>query len=249
MLRKLTKLAKLVTNPGKYLPVAQGQMDIHPSARWPSPTVKTTGGFYPRSGSAGRHIHDLEAWDNTRRDMLILLLRNLIEQQIPGALAELGVYRGLTARLIHHYAPERPLHLFDTFEGFTARGTDKEREITGHKAPADQFSDTSLSQVQLFIRQQNDNVCFHPGFFPDSIPAALHCETFAFAHLDADLYEPILEGLKFFYPRLPQRGILLVHDYNSWAGARKAVEDFLRDKPEMAILMPDKSGSALIVKQ
>jgi O-methyltransferase len=264
----LTKLARVITNPGKYaslLPAMllerscrlfqnhsfflQGQMDIHPKARWPSDLVKTTGGLYPRTGRAGRHIYNLDAYDNTRRDMLILLLRTLLEQQVPGGLAELGVYRGLTARLIHHYLPERPLHLFDTFEGFTARGSQAELHNTGDRIPASQFSDTSLERVREFIRQQNDNVSYHHGFFPDSIPAALHAETFAFVHLDADLYEPTLEGLKFFYPRLPRRGILLVHDYNSWAGAHKAVEDFLAAKPEMAIPMPDKSGSAVIVKQ
>jgi O-methyltransferase len=67
-------------------------------------------------------------------------------------------------------------------------------------------------------------------------------------HLDADLYEPILEGLKFFYPRMPKHGMILVHDYNAWIGARKAVDDFFSDKPELVIPMPDKSGSALIVK-
>ena len=61
---------------------------------------------------------DLDPWDSTRRDMLILLLRTIIEKNIKGDFAELGVYQGKTAKLIHHYAPERNLHLFDTFEGF-----------------------------------------------------------------------------------------------------------------------------------
>jgi O-methyltransferase len=43
-------------------------------------------------------------------------------------------------------------------------------------------------------------------------------------------------------------GFILAHDYNSWPGARKAVEQFFRDKPEIPIPMPDKSGSALVLK-
>ena len=263
----LRALAKLITNPRKYVPIAvnvllrkmselfmnrsfflQGQMDIHPRAPWRSDLVKSTGGFYPQGDREERQIYNLDSFDNTRRDMLILLLRTLIEQQVPGAFAELGVYRGLTARLIHHYAPERMLHLFDTFEGFTQRGSRAELSNTGHQVSAALFSDTSLEQVRSFIQQRNDNVCYHPGFFPDSIPPSLKGETFAFAHLDADLYEPTMEALKFFYPRMPARGFLLVHDYNAWLGARKAVEDFFRDKAELPIPMPDKSGSALIVK-
>jgi len=70
-----------------------------------------------------------------------------------------------------------------------------------------------------------------------------------FVHLDADLYDPTLSGLRFFYPRLSKRGILLVHDYNAWPGARRAVDEFFSALPELPIPMPDKSGSALIVKQ
>jgi hypothetical protein len=45
------------------------------------------------------------------------------------------------------------------------------------------------------------------------------------------------------------RGIILVHDYNAWIGARKAVDDFFADKVELPVPMPDKSGSVLIIKQ
>jgi hypothetical protein len=86
-----------------------------------SSSLRLTGGFFPGANHEGRRIYNLDAHDNTRRDMLVLLLRTLIDRKVPGAFAELGVYKGLTARLIHHYAPERTLHLFDTFEGFTKR--------------------------------------------------------------------------------------------------------------------------------
>jgi hypothetical protein len=44
-------------------------------------------------------------------------------------------------------------------------------------------------------------------------------------------------------------GIIIVHDYNAWIGARQAVDDFFFDKSEIPVPMPDKSGSVLIVKQ
>lgn len=224
----------------------QGQMDIHPKAYWPSVLSDTTGGFYPRGDRQGRQIRDLDAHDNTRRDMLVLLLRTLLEQQVAGAFAELGVYRGLTARLIHHYAPERMLHLFDTFAGFTDRSSVEELSALGHSTQA--FSDTSLEAARQFVGEPAGTVAFHKGFFPESIPTALHEETFAFVHLDADLYAPTLSGLQFFYPRLARRGILLIHDYNAWPGARRAVDEFFADLAELPIPMPDKSGSALVVK-
>jgi hypothetical protein len=44
-------------------------------------------------------------------------------------------------------------------------------------------------------------------------------------------------------------GQFFLHDYNTWPGARKAVDDFFVDKIETPIPMPDKSGSAVILKQ
>src|SRR5438105_8701165 len=90
----------------------QGQMDIHRKSRWYNHSfVERFGGFFPTvSESEKREIVDLEPWDCVRRDMLVLLLRRIEEDRIPGDFAELGVYQGSTARLIHRYAPDRTLH-------------------------------------------------------------------------------------------------------------------------------------------
>jgi len=264
-----SKLVKLIRNPTRYVPLVlrgtlqplchvfkntaffmQGQMDISPRARWHNPDFTShTGGFYPPNDSEKREIRYVSAYDSTRRDMLVLLLRTILINEIPGAFAELGVYQGHTASLFHHYAPERRLHLFDTFNGFTERSVAQESRHTGISYKASEFSDTSLEAVRKYMDSANDNVSYHPGFFPDSIPNYLANESFAFAHLDADLYEPTMEGLKFFYPRMNRRGFIVVHDYNSWPGARNAVDEFFADKLELPVPMPDKSGSALVVKQ
>lgn len=243
----LKKFTPLLRNTAFFM---QGQMDISPRSRWYNrELVEETGGFFPLDSRNGRQICDLEPWDCTRRDMLVLLLRTVIEQGIKGNMAELGVYKGSTARLIHHYLPEKNLHLFDTFEGFTDRSVAAEKEYTDFTTKGHKFSDTSLEGVQRYIGQVNDNVHYYPGYFPDSIPPGFDELRFAFVSLDADLFEPTLEGLKFFYPRMSTRGVLIVHDYNAWIGARKAVDEFFSDKPEMPVPMPDKSGSALIIKQ
>lgn len=265
----LRQLFKLVSRPRRYVPLArtvlqqkmsphfqntsfflQGQMDIHPNSRWYVENfVASTGGFYPGDGSQDREICNLEPWDNTRRDMLALLLRTLVAKNIAGNLAELGVYQGQTAKLIHYYLPERQLYLFDTFEGFTDQSVSAEKAHTDSNIPACGFADTSLELVKHYISQKNGNVHYCKGYFPGSIPDEVKDLPFAFVHLDADLYEPIFEGLKFFYPRMSPRGFIVVHDYNAWHGARKAVDDFFGDKPELPIPLPDKSGSVLIVKQ
>lgn len=264
----MQKLLKLVNDPQKYFKLAinltlqrltrlfknsaffmQGQMDIHPKSRWHIPEfIENTGGFSPNPDetSVNRKIFNLEPWDNTRRDMIILLLRTLLHNNIQGEMAEVGVYKGTTSRLIHHYMPERKFHLFDTFEGFGERSTSIEKNSSGLSVSDSLFADTDMGKVKEFLSSKNDNTCFYKGYFPDTIPEEMKLSRFAFVHLDADLFEPTAEGLKFFYPRMASGGFILVHDYNAWPGARKAVDEFFNQKNEIPIPMPDKSGSVLI---
>ena len=227
----------------------QSQMDIHPRSLWHNPAfTRETGGFFPPSESPERRVTNLSDWDSVRRDMLALLLRDILVRSVEGSLAELGVYRGETAELLHHFLPARRLHLFDTFAGFDPRDAETEPGITGAAVSSGQFSDTSVEQVRRRIRPQNSNVKFHPGRFPDSCDDSVKEEAFAFVHLDADLYRPTFAGLEIFYPRVNPGGYIVVHDYNAWQGARKATDAFLAGRPEIAVPMPDKSGSAVIVK-
>lgn len=263
----MNKLSKVIRNPKTYVLRAvhimeqrlsyllknnafflQGQMDINPRSKWHNPEfVRTSGGFFPKNSSE-RIIVDLAPYDCTRRDMLVLLLRTVVECDVKGDLAEVGVYKGETAKLIHYFVPERDLYLFDTFEGFGPRSAASEQEKIGLSISESHFSDTNLEKVNQYISPRNHNVIYRKGYFPESIPGELYKHTFAFVHLDADLYEPTYKGLEFFYPRVSDGGMMVIHDYNAWPGARKAVDDFFSSKSEIPIPMPDKSGSALVVK-
>ena len=228
----------------------QGQMDIHPK----SPSngddfIKSTGGFYLKNDNENRKIFNLEPWDNTRRDMLVLLLRTLVEKNVEGDMAELGVHKGFTAKLIHHYMPERMFHLFDTFQGVNENSVFEENDQTKFSTKTWRFTDTSLNGAKDYIAQVNGNVDYYQGYFPESIPKGLYALRFSFVHLDFDFFESTLEGLKFFYPRMNPKGMMVIHDYNTWPGARMAVDDFFKNKKELPIPLPDKAGSVLIVKQ
>jgi O-methyltransferase len=227
----------------------QGRMDIDSRSWWHNAEfASASGGYFVARDPVLRRVLALEAWDTVRRDMIILLLRELLVRKVEGDLAELGVYRGESARVIHHYLPERKFYLFDTFNGFDERDVQSERAATGRKQDRTAFSQTGLDRALTTVAPQNENVHFFPGYFPESAPAFLRERKFAFVHLDADLYEPMLAGLNYFYDKVVPGGFILAHDFNSWPGARKAVEEFFLNKPEMPLPMPDKSGSALIVK-
>ncbi|MBI2954275.1 MAG: methyltransferase, partial [Chloroflexi bacterium] len=65
------------------------------------------------------------------------------------------------------------------------------------------------------------------------------------------LFKPTLAGLHFFYPRMNPGGYIFAHDYNSpesgWAVSR-AVNEFMADKAEKLIELPDKWGSIVVRK-
>jgi hypothetical protein len=52
-------------------------------------------------------------------------------------------------------------------------------------------------------------------------------ERIALLRLDTDWYESTHHELVHLFPLLSPGGILIVDDYGHWAGARKAVDDYL----------------------
>lgn len=180
--------------------------------------------------------------DPVRTGSVFLALERLKNEGVEGALAEVGVYRGDLSRLIRRLAPSRRLYLFDTFQGFHPNDLKEERD--------DRFRDTSLEIVKEKLGNL-DNIVFRIGFFPDTA-TGLEGERFAFAMLDVDKYEPTLAGLRFFYPRLVRGAYLFIHDYNSpesnW-GVSRAVNEFMSDKQEKLIELPDGAGSVVFRKQ
>ncbi len=89
---------------------------------------------------------------------------------------------------------------------------------------------------------------FPARWFPASVTAAMRDDRYPFVHLDADLEAPIAAGLEFFWPRVSPGGMIVVHDYNGWPGARTAVDRFRQQEYVVAIPMPDKSGSIVLAK-
>ena len=179
--------------------------------------------------------------DDARYSMLALAIQRLDTDKIPGAFAEIGVYRGVTSSFIHRQAPHRRFYLFDTFEGFPEQSLEGAKDI--------RFKDSSIEAVTTVLGDTT-NIEFHKGFFPDTA-AGLHAEKFALVMLDVDLYQPALDVFAFFYPRMVRGGYFFMHDYNSPESKRaisRAAHEFMADKPELLIETPDYSGSALFRK-
>ena len=97
--------------------------------------------------------------DYVRLATLELLCRRLAD--VPGAAAELGVYRGFFARCINQLLPERKIYLFDSFEGFAEEACATDSFQAAH-------ANTTIEKV-LAILPYPEKVILKPGFFPESL--------------------------------------------------------------------------------
>jgi hypothetical protein len=162
---------------------------------------------------------DVERANITRELRLrTLFLAASFARTVPGDYAEVGVYKGRSAVLLARSAPEKTLHLFDTFTGMPM----SDDETDGHKIG--DFSDTSLESVRQ--RVGDKNVKYHVGVFPGTADPVRDVK-FAFAHYDGDLYLPCVDFIKFFRPRMSRGGIMAFDDYD-WPkclGVKRAIEE------------------------
>ncbi len=141
---------------------------------------------------------------------------------IAGDVAEVGTYRGASARLLKRYlAPHKTLHVFDTFAGLPEPG------VLDADFRSGQFA-SSLEEVQHYLG--TDNVQYHVGVFPESLNEEFRQLKFSFVHLDVDLYEGTLECLRFFYPRMNAGGVLVSHDFGAERapGVAKAFSEYFQ---------------------
>lgn len=164
------------------------------------------------------------------RDRLFTLWQMVQRSKVlPGSLAQVGVFRGGSARLIG-YAKKgntEALNLFDTFEGMPA----VDATVDLHKKG--DFQDTSLESVKKLFTDVPETA-FYKGIFPETV-GPVSSQKFSFVYIDVDIYKSVLDSLNFFYPRLVPGGTMVFDDYKGkhTPGVKKALDEFLADKKEV----------------
>lgn len=136
-------------------------------------------------------------------------------KDIPGDIAELGCYRGGCSLVMRDLAPNKTLHIFDTFSG-----TPEDDPLCHHKKG--EWS-VSLEEVKGIL---GDRPVFHPGIFPQTA-AELNGVEFAFVFVDSDTYQSVRDAIEYFWPRLSPGGKLHFDDY-AWepcSGVKKAIDE------------------------
>ena len=157
----------------------------------------------PRALSISALSHAEHENDYVRLASLELICKRL--ENVAGAAAELGVYRGEFAKYINRLLPERKLYLFDSFDGFADNAGASSSFQAAHK-------NTAADRV-LALMPNPGKVIVKQGFFPESL-AGLE-EQFCFVSLDVDFYQATLDGLRYFWPRLSPGGFIMLHDWGN----------------------------------
>lgn len=168
-----------------------------------------------------------------RLDALQQCVETMVSERVPGDVVETGVWRGgsmILARALLDVLGEsdRVIWCCDSFEGMPVPTTEGE-SFNG----TEDFSDVSYLSVSVEQVKANfsrfgmtvDNVKFLKGWFSDTLPSA-PIEQIALLRLDGDLYESTRDALVPLYPKVSKGGYVIVDDYNSWEGCKKAVDEY-----------------------
>jgi O-methyltransferase len=163
--------------------------------------------------------------------------------QLPGDMAECGVYRGGTAWFMAKALRERPgalLHLFDSFQGLSQpSGVDGSHWRAGDLA-------IPLIEVREALGPMESAIRYWPGWIPNEFHN-VRSSKFSLVHIDVDLAEPTWDSLTFFYPRLVSNGIIVCDDYGfeTCPGAREAMDAYFGELNIPIIHLPTGQGLAI----
>jgi hypothetical protein len=193
----------------------------------------------------------------------------LVANRVPGAVLECGVWRGgsmvaAAKRLIQLGATDRHLYLFDTFEGMPPP-TQYDTDVHGNEAATllaesnrtqalagepSVWAYASLDTVEAAIQSTGypSELCHYVvGKVEDTLPAQAPDQV-GILRLDTDWYESTLHELTHLYDRLADGGVLLIDDYGHWQGARRATDEFFRNRGVHPLIQRVDYTGRLILK-
>lgn len=160
-----------------------------------------------------------------------------LKDGVAGDFIECGVWRGgagivMRAVLQAYGITDRKVWMADSFAGLPRPQADEYpadvgsawHEIHEFAVPVEAVRDNFRRYGLL-----DDQVEFLHGWFNETLPTVSD-KQWAVIRIDADMYGSTIEALRNLYPRLSPGGFLIVDDYASIEPARRAVDDYRRER-------------------
>lgn len=203
-----------------------------------------------------REVKPYTMVDRDRLYSLYTAVRHVVTHDIPGDLVECGVFKGgccmLMALTLKDMGADRKIWLYDTFAGMPEPGEHdnpnaarvwRARQAADHN----EWLYAPLDTVKANLaRTGYANLEFVEGLVEDTIPARAP-DKIALVRLDTDFYAPTRHEMIHLYPRISTGGVYISDDYGSWAGARKAIDEYFAEH-NVAMLLHRVRASAIGVK-
>jgi O-methyltransferase len=170
-----------------------------------------------------------------RGRMLHRLVEEVDRAGVPGALVDCGVWNGGSTILLSAAAPERDVWAFDSFAGLPEPheldGRESEGlggELVGSEQKLREGFERFAHPARLHVRA---------GWFEETLEdAAGEIGPVAVLHCDGDWYDSVLLTLEVMYPLVSPGGFVVIDDYGTFPGARRATDDYRRGVGDAAPL-------------
>jgi O-methyltransferase len=184
-------------------------------------------------------------------------IRSVEARRIDGAFVECGVWRGGTAALLVDGAgrQSRPVWLFDSFQGMPEAtehdDCGRSDALSGGRRGGRLVSTgTNVATKEYFqflagTRLELDMASVHvvEGWFQETLPRVnKDIGPIALLRLDGDFYESTKVILEQLYEQVAPGGVVLVDDYHSFSGCKKAIDEMLGDRTRDFVHIPGKHG-------
>ena len=157
-------------------------------------------------------------------------------REVPGAIVEVGCFRGGTTRVAAQFLSESTINTdyvaVDTFSGFVDGHFDRDLVHGTKRTTRTGFSRNSLPVDRGRLDESgHEHVTLLQADICTIAESALPAEI-SVCLLDVDLEVPTYEGLRKIVPRLAPGGMVLVddcHEGNAFAGAKVGYQRFLAE--------------------
>jgi O-methyltransferase len=181
--------------------------------------------------------------DRTRCYALYQLLGQV--KKISGDILEVGTWRGGTAGIFTHLAPDRTVYLADTFEGVVKSSDWEHYNDKAH-------DDTDEGLVHNFLTKDIGvkNFKILKGIFPEDTGHKVKNKKLAFVYLDVDVYQSTKDAFEYVWENVSPGGIVAFDDYgmvSACAGISKFVNEIKDDVDKL--FLPNLNGQAYVIKR
>ena len=225
---------------------------------------------FPDSNNFEKEIFNIcSEYSMTSHERMFALMKSIefIKQNnVEGDFVECGVWKGgnliLFQKFIDKYNFNKKIYAYDTFEGMsnpekvdeTFKGEssiDLLNKLNKKKVDRKKnilIADCSIEDVKKNFKKfsnKNNLICIKGPVektldIKENLPNKI-----SILRLDTDWYSSTKKELEILFPLLEKNGILIIDDYGFWKGARKAVDEYFKNK-NVTMFKIDFTGRMII---